>query len=134
MDGAAVFMQRMIGDGKRRAAADGVHRFAFHAIFTHRHQQAIMALRDGRGRAAFQHFAGIPGGGGRQLRADGSGGPRRGITRAARQNHLRAIIQSLNEGFRPHHGNNTAGTAQGFAGKRWLITERADAPRRQPAL
>ena len=65
MNGAAVFVQGMIGDGKRRAAADGVHRFAFHTIFPHRHQQAIMALRDGRGRATFQHFAGIPGGRGR---------------------------------------------------------------------
>ena len=68
------------------------------------------------------------------MRADGRGGPRRGITRAARQNHLRAIIQSFHEGFRPHHGDNTAGTVQGFAGERWLITERVDAPRRQPAL
>ena len=93
-----------------------------------------MAFRDGRCRAAFQHFAGIPGGRRRQLRADGSSGPRRGITRAAGQDHLRAIIQSLHEGFGAHHADHAAGTIQSLSRQRGLLAKRADSPCGQATL
>ena len=95
-------------------------------VFANGDEQAIVALGNGWGRAAFKHFAGIPGGGWRQLRANGGGGPRRGIAATAGQDDLRAVVQGLDKRFRPHHADDAAGTVDDGVGQLRLMRQAVD--------
>ncbi len=76
-----------------------------------------MALGYRRAGAAFKHLACVPGRRRRYAVVHGKGRPRRRIGAAAGEDHLRAVVQRLEIGFRSHHPDNMLRTVYRLRGE-----------------
>ena len=123
---ARILVQAVVGDRERGAPPLRVERLALDMVVTHRDKETIVTLGNRGGGAAFEHLAGVPRLGRRQLSAHRRGRPWSRIAAAPRQHDLRAIVWCLYERFGAHHGDDAFGPLDRRGVERRPMGEGAD--------